>query len=708
MDSVLSHPHQTEPPIQQNPQPQLNLCLPLLKLRRNSNNPNPFSVFAYWVSKSLRSLYQRAKVSNGFCFTRLQFDGMLVNNSVYCGSPCSVGAKMESGLEEKKDGSGGEGFVDVIEEECRESSSSSDFLVSEATVNEEHSHSSSEDSSSPPLMAWPVQKSDMPHSASPDISETVQKPHLDDRKLEKQGSSLSDIEMMKERFSKLLLGEDMSGSGNGVCTALAISNAITNLCATLFGQLWRLEPLAPEKKSMWRREMEWILCVSDHIVELIPSWQTFPDGSKLEVMTSRPRSDLYINLPALRKLDNMLLEILDSFVNTEFWYVDQGILAPDTDGSSSFRRPLPRQEEKWWLPVPRVPLGGLSENSRKHLQHKRDCTNQILKAAMAINSIMLADMEVPESYFESLPKHGRASLGDLIHRYITSEQFSPECLLDCLDLSSEHQALEIANRVEASIYVWRRRTNSKPLNSTNRSNSKSSWEMMKELVIDVDKRDMLAERAESLLLSLKQRFPGLPQTTLDMSKIQYNKDVGKSILESYSRVLESLAFNIVARIDDLVYADDLAKHSDQYMPISKVGVIAHKSVGIPYSSVPISSTPYKTAFTTPSFSPAQLVSPAKGERSLCLDNKVPHRGFGVKKVLTDYLTIDARGKDSSKVERSNSSSSLISDTREKDSSKVGRSNSLSSVIREAPTASEALECSREATSPQIKDSVWEE
>lgn len=36
--------------------------------------------------------------------------------------------------------------------------------------------------------------------------------------------------MMKERFSKLLLGEDMSGSGKGVCTALAISNAITNLC----------------------------------------------------------------------------------------------------------------------------------------------------------------------------------------------------------------------------------------------------------------------------------------------------------------------------------------------------------------------------------------------------------------------------------------------------------------------------------------------
>lgn len=41
--------------------------------------------------------------------------------------------------------------------------------------------------------------------------------------------------------------------------------------------------------------------------------------------------------------------------------------------------------------------------------------------------------------------------------------------------------------------------------------------------MDADKRELLADRAESLLLCLKQWFPGLPQTTLDMSKIQYNK-----------------------------------------------------------------------------------------------------------------------------------------------------------------------------------------
>ncbi|GKC93849.1 Rop guanine nucleotide exchange factor 12-like protein, partial [Tanacetum coccineum] len=38
----------------------------------------------------------------------------------------------------------------------------------------------------------------------------------------------ADMEMMKERFAKLL-GEDMSGGGKGVSSALALSNAITNL-----------------------------------------------------------------------------------------------------------------------------------------------------------------------------------------------------------------------------------------------------------------------------------------------------------------------------------------------------------------------------------------------------------------------------------------------------------------------------------------------
>jgi hypothetical protein len=45
-------------------------------------------------------------------------------------------------------------------------------------------------------------------------------------------ASCAEMEIVKERFSKLLLGEDMSGGGKGVCTAVAISNAITNLYGT--------------------------------------------------------------------------------------------------------------------------------------------------------------------------------------------------------------------------------------------------------------------------------------------------------------------------------------------------------------------------------------------------------------------------------------------------------------------------------------------
>ncbi|KAL9226643.1 hypothetical protein vseg_002431 [Gypsophila vaccaria] len=457
----------------------------------------------------------------------------------------------------------------------------------------------------------------------------------DGSNIKKHNSRISEMEMMKDRFAKLLLGEDMSGNGNGVSTSLAISNAITNLCATIFGQIWRLEPLSLEKKSMWQREMEWLLCVADHIVELIPTCQTFPNGKKLEIMTCRERTDIFITLPALRKLDSMLIDILDSFVKAEFWYVDQGIVASDCDGSTSFRKTLHRQEEKWWLPVPRVPAGGLQESSRKRLDHKRECTHQILKAAMSINSMVLAEIDVPQSYLESLPKNGRACLGDMMYRFITSDNFSPEWLLNCLDLSTEHVALEIANRVEAAIHVWRRRHHAKPVNSNSSwSTTKSSWEVVKGLMVDGDKRELFAERAERLLLSLKQRFPDLTQTSLDTCKIQCNKDVGKSILESYSRVLESLAFNIVARIDDLLHVDNLTKHSDKLTSTpSTRSVTAHKKV------LPISSSPYRSAISTPS--PSSVISPARTERISFINrdvNKPPrHGGLRVKRALSNYL-----------------------------------------------------------------------
>ncbi|KZV57644.1 rop guanine nucleotide exchange factor 3-like [Dorcoceras hygrometricum] len=317
-----------------------------------------------------------------------------------------------------------------------------------------------------------------------------------------------DMELMKERFAKLLLGEDMSGSGKGESIAVTISNAITNLYASIFGQHQRLEPLNLDKKLMWKREMSCLLSVCDHIVEFSPTLQNMKDGTTLEVMTSRPRPDIYINLPALKKLDAMLQDILDSFEDTEFWYVDQGCISGNSTHSGSFRRilqPRPqREEEKWWLPVPCVPPDGLSEKSKKHLRQKRDLANQILKAAMAINTGILAEMLIPEPYLDSLPKSGKASIGDTIYNYMyNTRKFSADHLLDSLSINSEREALELADKIEASMYTWRRKMWM--------AHSKSSWDVVKDL------------------------------------------DIGQAVLESYSRVLESFAFNIVAWIEDVLY-----------------------------------------------------------------------------------------------------------------------------------------------------------
>ncbi|KQJ97684.2 hypothetical protein BRADI_3g32850v3 [Brachypodium distachyon] len=415
-----------------------------------------------------------------------------------------------------------------------------------------------------------------PAGAGASLRRLSMKPRAD--VLDRRSATAADVdelELVKERFSKLLLGEDMSGGGKGVCAAVAISNAITNLYATVFGSCChRLEPLPEGKKAMWRREMDCLLSVCDHIVEFYPSSQALPDGTRVEVMATRPRSDIYINLPALEKLDAMLI-IMDGFEKAEFWYADDGgarsfgSTATTTTSSSaspspasSFRRSSAalhrKNEDKWWVPVPCVPDGGLSAAARKELRRRRDCASQIHKAAVAINSDVLGDMEVPESFMALLPKSGKASVGDAVYRAMMGGgggKFSPDHLLDCVDVSSEHEALALADRVEAAMYVWRRKASA----SLAHGGRWVQWSKVKELAADDGgdggKNMTLASRAESLLLCIKHRFPGLSQTTLDTSKIQFNKDVGQAILESYSRVLESLAFSIVSWIDDVLFAD---------------------------------------------------------------------------------------------------------------------------------------------------------
>ncbi|KAG6500832.1 hypothetical protein ZIOFF_040689 [Zingiber officinale] len=356
------------------------------------------------------------------------------------------------------------------------------------------------------------------------------------------GPPPSDMELMKDRFAKLLLGEDMSGGGKGVSSALALSNAITNLAASVFAEQSRLEPMSAERKARWRREMNWLLSVADYIVEFVPSRQTSKDGVTMEIMITQQRKDLQLNIPTLCKLDTMLIGTLDDFEDQKmFWYVSR-------DAAESEKGNAQRKDDKWWLPTVRVPPHGLSEDSSRWLQFQKDSATQVLKVAMAINAQVLMEMEVPDAYIESLPKNGRSSLGDAIYKSITTDDvFDPEEFLETLDLSTEHKIVDLKDRIEASVVIWRKKMHDKE--------AKSSWSS----TISLEKREQFEERAETILILIKQRFPGIPQSALDISKIQYNNDVGLAILESYSRVLESLAHLVISRIDDVFYADSLAK-----------------------------------------------------------------------------------------------------------------------------------------------------
>lgn len=80
-----------------------------------------------------------------------------------------------------------------------------------------------------------------------------------------------------------------------------------------------------------------------------------------------------------------------------------------------------------------------------------------------------------------------------------------------VDLSSEHKILDLKNRIEASVVIWRRKMTAK--------DGKSSWSSG----VSMEKRELFEDRAETILLILKHRFPGIPQSSLDISKIQYNR-----------------------------------------------------------------------------------------------------------------------------------------------------------------------------------------
>ncbi|WZZ49287.1 hypothetical protein YC2023_049394 [Brassica napus] len=387
-------------------------------------------------------------------------------------------------------------------------------------------------------------------------------------KEERPGYTLcsSDVEAMKEKFSKLLLGGDLTGGRKGVQTALALSNSISHLANSVFGELWKLEPLSEDNKQRWRREMDWLLSPCNHMIELVPSKLDDKNGRSLEpeldvlfgqIMTPKPRADIHMNLPALRKLDSMLIklylflspnlmktqETLDSMVNTEFWYSEVGRRA---------------ESRRWWLPSPKVPKPGLSSLVRKNLLEKGNVVYQSFKAAKSINGEVLLEMPVPTIIKDSLPKSGKTRLGDELFRMLASESASVDEIFVSLRLRTEHAALETVNRLESAIYAWKE----KIIEET----SSGKWSLVRDSLSEISRIESLINKAERLNGQIKSKYSNLPQTFLDATKIQYGKDIGHAILEAYSRILASLAFRILSRIREILQEDALSNSGSPATP----------------------------------------------------------------------------------------------------------------------------------------------
>ncbi|KAJ9689049.1 hypothetical protein PVL29_014611 [Vitis rotundifolia] len=97
-----------------------------------------------------------------------------------------------------------------------------------------------------------------------------------------------------------------------------------------------------------------------------------PNGEgTFEVIGTQPCFDLYINLPAHKKVDVMLLSMSDDFSDSEFYHVDHEVIISSADDcerrSSPSGRLFIRQEEKWWLSFPKTPPNGFFRKCNKKI-----------------------------------------------------------------------------------------------------------------------------------------------------------------------------------------------------------------------------------------------------------------------------------------------------------------------------------------------------
>ena len=114
---------------------------------------------------------------------------------------------------------------------------------------------------------------------------------------------------------------------------------------------------------------------------------------------------------------------------------------------------------------------------------------------------------------------GKASLGEAMYQIITAEMISIEDIFLSFNFKNEHSVLDTLNKLESTVLAWKQRISEE---SNKRSPKRYQWYFTKESPSEAEKCALYIERVEALLHLLKSRFPNLPQTFMDVIRVQYN------------------------------------------------------------------------------------------------------------------------------------------------------------------------------------------
>lgn len=226
--------------------------------------------------------------------------------------------------------------------------------------------------------------------------------------------------------------------------ARALELHVTTLNANTFGDLKKLEPLAPELEHKWATELEVLLSMLQEIKEVRPGV-----GYGL-------RDDIAGHLPALERCDRSVRKTMRSFaaLAEHVSYVERETATNSAKGGRGRRR--------WWVKVPVVANGGLPPDVLRIVEEAEQEMRGVFKVCHEINVEVVKSMPVPQSFVEGLPKHARS----LIHRELkegltTWGMFKVSDYMKDRNLWNKENAKDITSSLEKVALIWEAKTSNK-------------------------------------------------------------------------------------------------------------------------------------------------------------------------------------------------------------------------------------------------------